>query len=167
MAFNVSSAVVFSANNASDDNPNEVSFAAEGSSMMTRLLGARSAITTLITQRHIDIVASHFSLYSIPALDKIRKKPFVVHFHGPWAAESLAEGSASHAAFIKLQLEKLVYRQADRLIVLSDAFATLLHQDYGVRKDLIRVIPGSVDTDRFNTHLSKAQARVRPRLATG
>ncbi|MGQ7478404.1 glycosyltransferase, partial [Streptococcus suis] len=47
-------------------------------------------------------------------------------------------------------MERRVYRRADRVIVLSDAFARLVHRDYDVDADRIVVVPGSIRIDRFD-----------------
>jgi len=82
-----------------------------------------------------------------------------VHFHGPWAAESIEEGSGWAAAHAKYLIEKLVYSQADRLIVLSKAFSEVLVKNYGIPEQKIRIVPGAVDTQRFAVSESKAEAR--------
>jgi glycosyltransferase involved in cell wall biosynthesis len=61
---------------------------------------------------------------------------------------------------VKKAVERRVYRRADRFIVLSRAFADLLSREYGVDPDRIRVVPGSVDLERFNDRLSSEAARV-------
>ncbi len=102
---------------------------------------------------------AHFALYALPLLDLLRRRPLVVHFHGPWARESLAEGGSPLAAAAKRQLERQVYRRADRLIALSAAFADLLATEYRVPSERIRVIPGGVDLERFRDLPSRQQAR--------
>lgn len=139
----------------------EYVFAPEGSGVAKRLLSARSLTRRLLRDDRFDLVASHFALYSFPALDAIRAKPFVVHFHGPWFAESMEEGSGRAGAWVKRQIETLVYRRADRVIVLSEAFATLLHREYGVDEELIRVVPGSVNMERFRCPEPRSASRER------
>jgi glycosyltransferase involved in cell wall biosynthesis len=134
-------------------------FAPPGAGTRTRMLGARRVLGQLLKQKRFDLVASHFALYALPALDLIRKHPFVVHFHGPWAAESLEEGSGRAAAYAKYWLEKLVYGSSDRVIVLSHAFARVVIEDYGVPEEQVRVVPGSVDVERFAVAETKQQAR--------
>jgi len=137
----------------------EYAFAPAGAKIQARLLGARRLVRELLRSGRFDLVASHFALYSLPAIDAIRRQPFVVHFHGPWAAESIEEGSGRAAARAKYLVEKLVYSQADRLIVLSKAFSGVLVQDYGIPEEKIRIVPGAVDTRRFAVSQSKAEAR--------
>jgi glycosyltransferase involved in cell wall biosynthesis len=96
------------------------------------------------------VLDRHFSLYGRPAIDhRGRRHPLVVHFHGPWAEESLAAGASAPAARAKYWLERLRYHGADRFVVLSTGFRDLLVQRYRVPTDRVRVIPPGVDLDRF------------------
>jgi glycosyltransferase involved in cell wall biosynthesis len=109
---------------------------------------------------HPDAINLHFALYSLPILPALPEKvPITFTFHGPWAFESEQEGASKLSAIAKLWLEKIVYQRCDRFIVLSQAFGTILHQHYQVPWSKIHVIPGGVDTDRFNSNLSRFQAR--------
>jgi len=137
-------------------------FATSTSSMKTRLQHGRLTLLQLIEAERPDILASHFALYAAPVLDRLygRKSfAFINHFHGPWAAESVQEGANWSSALVKKTLERIVYRRADRTIVLSRAFARIAAEQYGIPEDQIRVVPGCVDTDRFNMDLSRQQAR--------
>ncbi len=136
-------------------------FGRPGARMPERLWRARSAIAAALRQERVDLVAAHFAMFACPALRQLRDRPFVFHFHGPWSAESAEEGANGVAVALKRRVEQAVYRRADRVIVLSRAFAGLVHEQYGVREDLIRIVPGSVDTARFNTATSRAEARER------
>ena len=106
-----------------------------------------------------DVVGAHFALYALPLLDRLARQPFVLHFHGPWALESLAEGAGASSVWAKRLIERIVYRRADRVVVLSDAFGGILRDQYGIPGDRIRRVPGGVDCDRFATGLSRAAAR--------
>jgi glycosyltransferase involved in cell wall biosynthesis len=136
-------------------------FANRSESMFARWRAARTAVKSLLCSNRFDLVVSHFALYTFPILRQIRELPLVVHFQGPWAAECAIEGGSQMACWGKSRLERSVYRRADRLICLSEAFADLLQNDYGVRRDRICVIPGGVDTDRFDIPESRRQARIR------
>ena len=108
----------------------------------------------------VDAVNMHFALYSLPLLQALPKDvPITFTFHGPWALESEQEGAKKLSILAKLWLEKRVYRKCDRFIVLSRAFGEILHQRYGISWDKIHIIPGGVDTTRFNHQLSRQQAR--------
>ena len=61
-----------------------------------------------------DVVDAHFAFYALlPTLmSRLRGKPLVVHFHGPWAEESAAAGEASKVAIrVKAAVERIVYRE--------------------------------------------------------
>ncbi|MGE0799727.1 MAG: glycosyltransferase family 4 protein [Lautropia sp.] len=124
-----------------------------------RLLACRAAIGKALAADRPDLVASHFALYTLPALDRLGDRPLVVHFHGPWACEAGVEGGSRVEVAIKRRLEGLVYRRAQRCIVLSPAFGKMLVERYGVDAQRIRVIPGGVDAIRFGVDIPRAAAR--------
>jgi glycosyltransferase involved in cell wall biosynthesis len=95
------------------------------------------------------VLDRHFCLYGRPALDRRGRHPLVVHFHGPWAAESRASGSGEAAVRVKYWIERIRYLGADRYVVLSGHFRDLLVESYRVPEHKIRVIPPGVDLDRF------------------
>lgn len=134
-------------------------FAARSASLPARLWGARRAIGAGMDAGDCDVVASHFALFTLPGLDLIRSRPLVVHFHGPWAEESRAEGSGQLSVLAKAAVERRVYRQAQRYIAVSHCFARLLAETYRVDPALITVNPGGVDSARFAVPSSRAQAR--------
>src|SRR5829696_9381231 len=76
-------------------------FAAATASLPVRLLQARAAAKTALDGGACDVVASHFALYTAPMLDLLDGRPLVVHFHGPWALESRAEGDRGISARLK------------------------------------------------------------------
>ncbi len=136
-------------------------FAPMASPLPERLLAARSGIVRALAEADPDLVASHFALYTAPALDRLRARPLVVHFHGPWAAETAAEGGNGLAVRVRRAVERAVYRRADRLIVLSEAFRDVAVRDYGVHPDRVRIVPGGVEAARFALPLSRVEARDR------
>ncbi|WP_245548792.1 glycosyltransferase family 4 protein [Nocardia exalbida] len=96
------------------------------------------------------VVDRHFCLYGPAARDRRgRRLPLVVHFHGPWAAESRMHGQHPAAAFAKYLIERLRYVCADRFVVLSDHFRTVLCDDYRIAADRVEVIAPGVDLSRF------------------
>ena len=135
------------------------SFAGEGAGMIARLIGARKVMLNAIDRTRPDLVASHFALFAAPILDRLKRQIHVVHFHGPWAAESQVEGAGRASIWGKLTLERQVYSTANRVIVLSEAFAKIAHLDYGVPRDIIRIVPGAVDIERFDIAESRSEAR--------
>jgi glycogen(starch) synthase len=145
-------------------------FAPANSGLWRRWFGARMEMRSLLRCFPADLVASHFALYALPLLGLISDHPFVVHFHGPWAAESAIERGElpkatadrevpSGAHGIRSRIERRVYHRADRLIVLSHAFAKVLERGYGVDAGRIRVVPGGIDTQRFATPMSRVESR--------
>lgn len=140
--------------------------ATAGDSLLTRLRAIRSRVVAALPET--DVIASHFALYAIGSLDLLRKWPHVVHFHGPWATESAAEGSGRLAVAAKRFVEKRVYATADRAITLSRAFANILIDDYRVPAELVHIIPGGIDvptsplTDRSAARAQLGWSNDRP-----
>ncbi|MFD9663778.1 glycosyltransferase family 4 protein [Rhodococcus sp. NPDC059968] len=95
------------------------------------------------------VIDRHFCLYGRSAIGAHGKHPLVVHFHGPWAAESRMVGAGEMVARSKYWIERLRYAGADRFVVLSKHFRNLLVDSYQVPEGKIRVIPPGVDLDRF------------------
>ncbi len=107
-----------------------------------------------------NVVNLHFALYSFPLLQVLPKDvPVIFNFHGPWSLESEWEGESSRSAWFKRWLEKRVYSRCDRFIVLSKAFGTILHDHYEVPWEKIHIIPGGVNTTRFQPTISAEAAR--------
>ncbi|WP_372624420.1 glycosyltransferase family 4 protein [Falsiroseomonas sp.] len=137
------------------------SFAPDSAPLLRRFAGLRRAVRETLSARAPDVVAAHFAPYAFPALDLLRRHPLVVHFHGPWAEESRLEGDGALAVRSKGTIERMVYRRAELLVVLSDAFAEILATRYRVDPRRIRIVPGGVDAARFDTGLTRAEARAR------
>lgn len=134
-------------------------FASVKSSTWQRSLGMRKAFNHTIANSEFDLVASHFALYTLPVLDRLGKVPLVMHFHGPWALESQAEGAGRLSTWGKWVVEKLVYRRANGFIVLSEAFRQTLHKTYNVPLEKIFIVGGGIDTAEFDLDLTIAKAR--------
>jgi glycosyltransferase involved in cell wall biosynthesis len=134
-------------------------FAEADAPLMKRLLAVRRSATEMRDARMPDVVAAHFALYAAPVLGKFKRVPKVIHFHGPWGDESAhgARGQASAGA--RRALERHVYQQGDRHIVLSQAFGNVLQKQYGVKADTIRIVPGCVDVNHFSTSVDQHAAR--------
>jgi glycosyltransferase involved in cell wall biosynthesis len=110
----------------------------------------------------VDLIDVHFAAYGFfpLAVGRLRGRPTVVHFQGPWADESATSGAWKVDVALKRVIERYVYHRADRIVVLSEAFGRVLMDRYGVPPWKIRVIPPGVDLDRF--HLGdRAAARRR------
>ena len=128
-------------------------------SLARRLTAFRRAVRREMREFRPDVVVSHFALYAWPALRYLKDLPLVVHFHGPWYAESRMEGSIPLKTWAKYRIERAVYRRADCIITLSNAFKDLLINDFGVMGSRIRVVPGGVDARRFDVPQTRAEAR--------
>ena len=128
-------------------------------SLFARWWAMRQAFTRQVEASCPDVITTHFALYALPIKKYLGQYPHVVHFHGPWSAESQAEGGRSLTVRAKYMLERAVYQTGDRYITLSEAFADVLCDRYGVDREKVRVIPGGVDVDRFHTGVSRADAR--------
>ena len=140
--------------------PDGVVVAVGGSaSLLRRIAGFASAARA--AARGVDVVDVHFALYAIVPLlaGAWRGRPTVVHFQGPWTAESEAAGQKGRLRLcVKRAIEGAVYRRAMRLVVLSEAFKAILVRDYGVAAERVVVIPPGVDAALFVPG-SKADAR--------
>lgn len=134
-------------------------FAAPGDSMVTRVVRAWRAAQHLASAAPGALLVSHFAPYGMSLLPLRAGRRFVVHFQGPWSAESAVEGASAFSVLVRKQLEGLVYRRADVCVVLSRAFADVLSRDFGVPSERIRVIPGGVDLSRFADLPSRDEAR--------
>jgi glycosyltransferase involved in cell wall biosynthesis len=106
------------------------------------------------------IVASHFAFYASALLPKLSRMNHVVHFHGPWAAETAVEGQHQSKVALKRMIERSVYSSAKAFVTLSRAFKDLLVDSYGVDPRRIHVIPGGVDLKQF-TPGDRGEARER------
>ncbi|MGC4031978.1 MAG: glycosyltransferase family 4 protein [Tepidisphaeraceae bacterium] len=127
-------------------------FALPDEPLLRRWRNARAAVDRVwnsLPGSSKKVLVTHFALYGYPLIKHHDGRPWVVHFHGPWAEESRREGGRRLVTWIKRRLEKSVYREADRIVVLSEAFRDLLCKTYGVPQERVDVIPGGVDLDRF------------------
>jgi glycogen synthase len=153
------------AGSASADSPrNIVFFAQRRDSALHRLKACRAAVSDALRTNGADVVVAHFAPYALPLLDLLGERPFVFHFHGPWAGESRAEGDGKLSVAMKRAIERRVYRRADRFVVLSQAFASVLRYQYGVPIERIFIVPGGVDAVRYTVTAPRRAARERLRL---
>ena len=136
-------------------------FSPASASLLSRLREARRAVRHALAKDRFPLVVSHFALYTFPALDLIPPRPMVIHFHGPWALEGNTEGGRGLNTRAKAALERAVYRRGNRFIVLSEAFRDILHRDYGVPLERVRVVAGGVNVGRFATKTTRREARER------
>lgn len=110
---------------------------------------ARTAFLDRTELRRATVLDRHFCLYGPVAIDRRGRVPLVVHFHGPWAAESRLTGQSELGAKAKYLVERLRYAGADRFVVLSNYFRDVLANDYRVPAERIEVIAPGVDLSRF------------------
>jgi glycosyltransferase involved in cell wall biosynthesis len=96
------------------------------------------------------VIASHFALYAGALLPKLSRLNHVVHFHGPWAAETAAERRLKLNVAMKRAVESAVYASAKAFVTLSQAFKDFLTAEYRVDPARVHVIPGAVDSRRFS-----------------
>ncbi|CCW36537.1 glycosyltransferase [Chthonomonas calidirosea] len=137
-----------------------IAYADAQCSVLKRLLAARRAIREAVQTFQPDVVVSHFALYTFPALDVLQGKPFVFHFHGPWALEGGAEKEHGLTIRLKKSLERAVYKKAQHFIVLSKAFQEILADQYEIAKERIHIIPGGIDLKQYaSPNLTKQEAR--------
>lgn len=141
-------------------------FALATDPLYQRIYRARRAARAEIRRNRVDLIASHFAVYAPPLGPLPKLPPMVIHFHGPWAAESHVERSASLSTRVKRFLEQSVYQRAQRFIVLSHSFKSELVSRYKVPEEKVVIVPGGIDIDRFHTRGSRAEARQRLGWAT-
>jgi glycosyltransferase involved in cell wall biosynthesis len=135
-------------------------------SAVARVAGVRRGVRST---GPFDVVDVHFAAYAPGVVLAPRPRVLVVHFHGPWADESAATGAPAPVVAVRRRIERLVYRRADRLVTLSQAFAGLLVDRYGVEPARVRVLPPGVDTDHFGDGgpAGRSEARARLGVAPG
>ena len=135
-------------------------FAGAHASIWTRMWGVRrAALPWLAANSRDGVVVSHFALHALPLLDSLGRRPFVVHFHGPWGQESRLEGASRISVMAKEAVERMVYQRADAAIVLSHAFGEILASRFGVAPERIHVVAGGVDYQRFANVGTPAECR--------
>jgi glycosyltransferase involved in cell wall biosynthesis len=140
-------------------NPSIYGFGARDSSLFQRLYRLRQLGLKILKSHDCSLISSHFVLYTLPLLDVLGQQPFVFHFHGPWADESVLERNLSLSLSIRKRLEQIVFHRANAFVVLSRAYQELLHRNHHIPLERIHVVPGAVEMSRFNLSLSKSQAR--------
>lgn len=142
-------------------------FALPSTSFRSRALSLRRAFRQSLADFSPDVSAFHFALYGRPVHDLLRARPWVVHFHGPWALEGAAGGASKLSSLARHHLiERPFYRSAPRLITLSRCFSDILVQRYGVPPSRIRIVPGGFDPRPFLGAPDRAAARLRLGLPT-
>lgn len=138
----------------------EISAYARASAFMgKRLWSLRGAAKSSLQSRPVSLIACHYPIYGLPIADLMSTTPTVFHFHGPWSAEGRMERNSLPARWTKRFIEQCLYRRPSAFVVLSRAFGEALAQIYLVPEERIFVIPGGVDTARFDIGLDRVAAR--------
>lgn len=113
-----------------------------------------------------DVFNPHFALYVSLVTRNVlpRHIPIVTHFHGPWSQESRVEDQGHPVTQylryrVKKEIERSAYRRSDAFIVLSDYFRSVLADRFGIPPERIHVIPGAVDTERFQPAADRSELR--------
>jgi glycosyltransferase involved in cell wall biosynthesis len=115
------------------------------------------------------VVDAHFALYSLLPLlfGKLRNKPQLIHFQGPWADENVAAGDTSAWRLgARRLLERVVYKRAGLAVTLTGAFKRILVERYGVDPWRIKVLGPGVDLTKFSPG-ERSVARKQLGLADG
>ena len=106
--------------------------------------------TALVPHDEAEILDIHFALTGLAGvLRRAPSRAVIVHFQGPWADESRTVGDGALTCAVKRGIERLVYRRADAVVVLSRAFRRILLERYPVAPWDVQVVPAGVDLDRF------------------
>ncbi|MDR3710336.1 MAG: glycosyltransferase family 4 protein [Capsulimonadaceae bacterium] len=121
----------------------------------------RNACARLVAQEPFDIVHTHFAYASVGPLRAVpRSVPRIRSFHGPWDQElwiqkTRHDSSPGHrlSTWAKKQYCRYVETSnlaaSQHVVALSDAFAQILVDRYGVSRDKISIVPGGADISRF------------------
>jgi glycosyltransferase involved in cell wall biosynthesis len=111
-----------------------------------------------------DVIDAHFALYALAPLwlGRLRSKPVVLHFHGPWTDENVAAGDGSRVRRrVRHLIERATYVSADEAITLTSAFRQVLVERYRVAPWNISVVPPGVDLGRFTPgSVDRARSRL-------
>ena len=119
-----------------------------GTSLLARLAAIGAGASRL--RSDVNVIDAHFAQTALPVLfGPLRRRPLVVHFHGPWADESAAIGQSKLRCAAKKTVERAVYRRASAVVVLSRSFRRTLIEKYGVTPWIVELIAPGVDTERF------------------
>ena len=115
-----------------------------GAPLPVRLVGY--AATALRHGCDAEVIDAHFALYALlpSLLPPLRRKPWMVHFQGPWEAEvTAATGHAGFDSVVRRGIERSVYSHASVVVTLSSAFRQIVVERYRVSPWKVRVIrPG-------------------------
>ena len=138
--------------------------ARDGAPLIERWRGARREALRSFNEG-VDVVNSHFALYAYPWVRSMcSRTPLVINFQGPYSEEMRAEtpaASSRYRVLLARHIEHTVYRRADMVITLSQAFASLAVGTYGIPANKIRVIPGAIEPQTYLSAPGREEARDR------
>ena len=137
----------------------------------------QKACAKLWAEQPFDLVHTHFAYAALGTLRAVPKSvPRVRTFHGPWDEEGWIEDSRIRhpigqiKAWVKRRLrwriEAKNLRGSAKIVTLSDCFARLTHEQYGVKPERVTLIPGGTDLDRFFPPADKQKTRRQLGLPT-
>lgn len=146
--------------------------------------GARRVFERLAQEAPFDLISAHYALPALGVLSSARRgaAPAVYSLYGVWAHEYAVEaGRAGKAGRATLPrrlaqrgmtaamwlIEWLAIRSSARLHVLSQFMAEEARGVFAVPAARLALIPGGVDTARFNLTPSRAEARLVLGLPAG
>ena len=116
-----------------------------------RRLAGYWRVANRLTER-CEVIDAHFALYAaaLTVAGRARHRPWVVHFHGPWAVEAVVQGDASRWRYVaRRAVERRVYVRAEWILVHTSAFRQELASRYRVPPWNVEVVPPGVALDRF------------------
>ncbi len=116
------------------------------------LLSIRSLAWTL--RRKPDVIHAHLHEGALIGffLSRLWRVPLIFDFQGSLASEMMDHGFLAPDSVLCRpwrNLEKLIDRLPDSIIVSSEHAARLLHHEFGCNEKKIHVLPDTVDTDLF------------------
>jgi glycosyltransferase involved in cell wall biosynthesis len=149
-----------------DTPPNDAEFECRrvplGKSLPKRIWQVRSEALQMVSEWRPDLIACHFAPHALGlTLLNGLQTPLVNHFHGPWGLESRAGNGSTGERIAKEAIERRVYRSGARTIVLSEAFGALVSERFGIARDLVDIVPGGVELNRFRPAENRSAIRHR------
>ncbi|WP_188546580.1 glycosyltransferase family 4 protein [Rhodococcoides trifolii] len=133
-----------------DPIPGGTSWSPTGKSLPARIAASRVHPPEVSRAgRSNTLIDSHFALYGNSRTTLERRTNVITHFQGPWAAESKMAGARDMRIRAKFLLEKSIYSRSDAFVVLCQRFKDVIVGDYGIDPDIVEIIPGGVDLERF------------------
>jgi glycosyltransferase involved in cell wall biosynthesis len=137
-----------------------IAYASPTESRRAKLRKLRAIARERFAQRDFTFVSHHASV-SASLTDLLLNVPHIVHFQGPWADEAAMEAVPFWKTFLQRRQERKAYHSADRIITLSEAFKKIVVDRYDVSPEIVRVVPGGIDSIAADPKISRIEARHR------